>query len=170
MNFQLLILDADGTLVDRDSGELLPGVEEFLDLLRRARNRPAVAIATNQGGVGLRLMMERDGWGEPAKYPTEQQALAQYERLAQKLKARLYLSFAYQLKSGEWSTMPDDAPRPEYWLPDWRKPAAGMLLQAMRDAGATPTSTLMIGDRPEDQEAAAAAGCSFQSAQKYFGR
>jgi D-glycero-D-manno-heptose 1,7-bisphosphate phosphatase len=48
------------------------------------------------------------------------------------------------------------------WRPDWRKPAPGMLLQALEDLGAVPGEVLMIGDRPEDQAAALAAGVPFQ--------
>ena len=48
----LIIFDADNTLVDRATGDFLPGVREYLDLLNHpgCRNRPALAIATNQGG------------------------------------------------------------------------------------------------------------------------
>lgn len=168
MALKLIISDADGTIIDRDSGRWLPGVEGFLSLLRRARNRPALAIATNQGGVGCRVAF--DGFGQPERYPTEAEALARYEALARQAGARLYLCFAYQAKSGAWSPAPDGTRHPDYWRRDWRKPAPGMLLRAMRDAGVAPADTLMIGDRPEDREAAEAAGCYFQWAQKFFAR
>lgn len=162
---RLIIFDADGTLVDRDTGRWLPGVEDALSLLRRARNRPAVAIATNQGGVGCRAF----GWS--GNYPTEAEALARYRALAQKAgAAHLYICFAYLARDGRWSPTPPEAIETRFWQRDWRKPAPGMLLQAMSDAGVGPAETLMIGDRPEDQEAAAAAGCYFQWAQKFFAR
>lgn len=163
---KLIIFDADGTLIDRESGVLLPGVGDFFDLIHGARNRPAVAVATNQGGVGCRVGF--DGFGRPERYPTEAEALARYQALAERAGARLYLCFAYQAKSGQWSAAPPDTANPDYWRPDWRKPSPGMLLQAMRDAAVAPSATLMIGDRPEDRQAAAAAGCYFQWAQKFF--
>jgi D-glycero-D-manno-heptose 1,7-bisphosphate phosphatase len=39
-----------------------------------------------------------------------------------------------------------------------RKPAPGMFLQAIRELGIDPQSSWMIGDKPSDMEAAAAAG------------
>jgi phosphoglycolate phosphatase-like HAD superfamily hydrolase len=38
----------------------------------------------------------------------------------------------------------------------------------MRDAGTTPEWTLMVGDRPEDEAAAKAAGCGFVWAAEFF--
>lgn len=42
-----------------------------------------------------------------------------------------------------------------------RKPRPGMLLEAMREADATPAETIYVGDRPEDRAAAKNAGCKF---------
>ena len=88
---RLLIFDADGTLCDRDSGALLPGVEEYFAALRSGRNRPAVAVATNQGGVGCRAF----GWA--GDYPTEAEALRRYRALGRALGIpadRVYLAVA----------------------------------------------------------------------------
>lgn len=165
MEPRLIIFDADGTLIDRDSGAMLPGVEDYISLLRYAGNRLAVAIATNQGGVGCRAM---GGFGHPERYPTEAEVLRRYSALAYRLGAKLYLCFAYQSRDGQWSAAPADTLHPDYWRHDWRKPAPGMLLAAMADAGVSAADTLMLGDRPEDQQAAAAAGCAFQWAQRVF--
>lgn len=167
---KLVIFDVDGTLCHPHTTDLLPGVADFIALARIARNAPVLAIATNQGGVGLRHWMEQGSFGEPGRYASEAEALATYGDLAQSLGARLYVAFAYQAKSGAWAPTPERPIAPECWAHDWRKPSPGMLIQAMADAGATPAETIFIGDSPEDQQAAAATGCYFQWAQKFFAR
>lgn len=165
--FDLVILDADGTCCRREDGSLLPGVAEFIDGLADLDHRPRLAIASNQGGVGVRVM---GGFGKPEKYPTEQQALTQYGELAERLGATLYLCFAYVDWNGNWSPEPVGTDFPDFYRREWRKPEGGMLLRAMEDAGVLPARTLMVGDRPEDEAAAAAAGCSFMVAHSFFGR
>lgn len=174
----LIIFDADGTLCERDSGALLAGVEERLAILDHpgCRNRPQIAIVSNQGGVGCRHWMESAGFGEPEQFPTQADVEAKFQRLLANLdfsiiEPRLYVCFAYQSKqSGEWAPTPAGAEDDSRWRRDWRKPAPGMLLAAMRDAGVTPDRTLVIGNQPEDRDAARAAGCVFQWAQKWFSR
>jgi histidinol phosphatase-like enzyme len=54
----------------------------------------------------------------------------------------------------------------------YRKPAPGMLIDAeqwLRWSNIDVTERLMVGDRPEDQAAAAAAGFAFEWASDYFG-
>jgi phosphoglycolate phosphatase-like HAD superfamily hydrolase len=163
MNYTLIIFDIDGTIATRESGALLSGVADFFNLLPRARNRPAIAFATNQGGPACRDA----GWGE--KYPTLTEVERKYAALANSMGARLYMSLIYQGNDGY--IVPRGLSTTDPRLnPQWRKPAPGMLIQAMRDAGASPAATLMVGDRPEDAQAAAAAGCYFQWSQKFFAR
>lgn len=50
-----------------------------------------------------------------------------------------------------------------------RKPAPGMLLEAMDHFGVGPENTLFVGDRKEDEAAAMAAGTSFVWAWEFFG-
>ena len=45
-----------------------------------------------------------------------------------------------------------------------------MLLEACRTFGVPPADALFVGDRPEDTEAAAAAGMPFVCAIRFFGR
>lgn len=167
---KLIISDVDGTLCHPHTTEFLPGVADFIALVRIARNAPALAIATNQGGVGLRHWMEQGSFGDPGRYQSEADALATCGEIAARIGARLYISFAYQSQKGLWAPTPTQPLAPEFWAHEWRKPAPGMLLRAMADAGAEPGETLFIGDSPEDQQAAAAAGCYFQWAQKFFSR
>lgn len=165
-DYRLIIFDADGTLIDRDSGDYLPGVKEWFRRQRPPRN---YAIATNQGGVGLRHWMEKEGFGEPQKYPYEWQVHAKYMRLATDLDAKLFICYAYQSKSsGKWSPTPPGWEGLPKWSREWRKPAPGMLLAAMGWAGVEPAVTLMVGDSEDDEAAARAAGCDFVWAAEFF--
>ncbi|MBZ0294352.1 MAG: HAD hydrolase-like protein [Anaerolineae bacterium] len=170
--YKLIIFDLDGTLVvDRESSELLPGV---LDWFTEHHAQQRIAIATNQGGVGLRYWMEVEKFGRPQKYPTEDRIWSRVDAVQAQLPGGPYPAnacFAYQNRKGIWSpTPPDKRGQPE-WSPDCRKPAPGMLRRAMTEAEiANPADCLMVGDRVEDQLAAQAAGCAFQWAWEFFGR
>jgi len=176
MNYKLIIFDVDGTLVPFvhrttlwvESDILLPGVLEWFE---RWASRYTIAIATNQGGVGLRHWMETDGFGEPEKYPTEEAVRARLERIVKQLPGRIDVNicFAYQSKkTGLWSPTPKGAVRLE-WEPNSRKPAPGMLLRAMETAGVSPQETLMVGDDIDDDvRAAMKAKCEFMFAQEFF--
>lgn len=166
----LHVFDLDGTLAALDSTEPLPGVAEWFD----AHPEAACAIATNQGGVGLRRWMEIKGFGEPGKYPTQadvefrmaciETAIAQH-----RIPPAIYVAFAYQAKSGAWSPIPPEGQGDPRWSPGWRKPAPGMIQQAMADANITdPANVIMVGDSEADQQAAQAAGVQFQWAWEFF--
>lgn len=176
MKYKLIIFDADGTLADRDSGQRLEGVEEYFHRLRSLPDeaRPHVAVATNQGGVGMRHWIERGRKGNISRYPTRERIEKQYTRLIESLLEhipyRLYVAYAFQSRSGEWSPTPSGYESEPRWNRQWRKPSPGMLLQAMEDAGAAPGETLMVGDREDDRLAAERAGCDFQWAHEFFGR
>ncbi len=171
---KLIIFDADGTLVDRDSGNFLDGVQDYM------QSRPRdiqLAVATNQGGPACR----DTGWGMNGNYPTLATVDEKYTNLAQSIEARLYMCLVYVDKRSTpyWpkDLWPDDwifnknreTDDPRTWL-SWRKPEPGMLLQAMSDADVSPDETLMVGDRPEDEAAAQAAGVDFVWAHEFFGR
>ena len=175
----LIIFDIDGTLADRDTGALLPGVYEWFEKNKQLFN---IAFATNQGGVGLRYWMETGDFGDPEKFPTELIVCENIDRvlfhifgtaeLTTKAWDNVYMAFAYRSKkSGKWSPGPPPAPPRDYrGTPRWRNPGPGMLTAAMNDQDILPVNTLMVGDRPEDEEAAAAAGVSFLWAYEFFGR
>ena len=173
---KLIIFDIDGTLADRDSDEILPGVRAFFD---KHSHDFTFALATNQGGVGLRHWMEVEGFGDPSQYPTEAQAVEHICAVMDGLTPdgrnngyiTFYVCYAYQSKkSGKWGPSPYQLITPNEWNPDFRKPAPGMLLAAMADANASPAQTLMVGDSEEDEQAAKAAGCHFQYADDFFQR
>jgi rfaE bifunctional protein nucleotidyltransferase chain/domain len=136
----LVLLDRDGTLIrnvpflhDPSKVEILPGVIEGLEKLQAASLR--LAIVSNQQGIGL-------------GYFTVQDFIAVNQALLRELGAsgirisRIYFcphSLAEQCSC--------------------RKPAAGMVIRAMRDFKAAPGQTFLIGDSDEDMQAGAAAGC-----------
>lgn len=171
---ELLIFDIDGTLADRETGELLPGV---LDFFEKHGDAFDIVFATNQGGVGLRYWMESEGFGEPEKFPTQQDVGIHINTVLTQLPERfhetvgIYVCYAYQSKnSGNWSPTPEQHRFEEDWDPNCRKPNAGMLVSAMRGRGLLPSQCLMVGDGDEDEEAAEAAGCHFRHADQFFGR
>lgn len=226
----LEIYDMDGTLIDRATGEFLPGVldalkEEFLPLdeyeaALRGRSwdhlypedaEEAIqevlddhrayiedtyfAIATNQGGVGLRYWMEQGGFGDPESLPTQDDIEQRVKRVAAEIEritgrpCATYISYRYQSKSsGKWSPIPEGHEDNPEWSAAWRKPSAGMILQAMQDVGIdigewmseSPADRLryrlssdkwrvrMIGDSAEDEAAATAAHVDFTHAHEHF--
>jgi len=165
---RILIADLDGTLVETWRETALPGIPERLAELRA--QGATVAVVTNQGGVGYRYAHEQRGeWAQAARYPTLDQVLTRLTTIAGALLIdRIYTCLHHGRE--DWPTPPEwaDGRIEQYgsmmvtWRPDWRKPAPGMLLQALEDLGAVPGEVLMVGDRPEDQAAALAAGMPFQ--------
>lgn len=163
---------ADGLGVARESIRLRPGVADHIAGMKDGRTqRPMVALATNQGGVANRHWMEQGGWGDPDKFPTQGEVEGRLAQLAKMLgidPQLIYVCFAYKSKSGKWAPTPEWATSDPRWSHDWRKPEAGMLLQAIQDAGVRPEEALMVGDRDEDELAARRAGCGFVSAEEFF--
>lgn len=82
---KLIIFDVDGTLAERVGDALLPGVFAWFAAHGQEYK---IALATNQGGVGLRYWMETDGFGEPGKYPDEQSIWAQLGKIVRRQKRR----------------------------------------------------------------------------------
>jgi len=182
MSYKLICFDVDGTLVKSWTDELLPGVADKITDL--ASTRLALAIVTNQGGVGLRHWMRVGGFGDPdaMNLPYQNDIGTRITHLGRKLGVNnVYVAMAYQSKkTGEWSPVPesygdglvcgDDGFYKEHWGPQWRKPAIGMIMQAMKDNNTLPNETLMVGDSPEDEQAARAAKIDFMWADEFFGR
>ncbi len=135
-----VFLDRDGTLV-RDPGyphrredyAMLPGVVEGARLLATAGY--AVAIATNQSGIGRGLF----GW-------------ADYQRFHGLLLAELAAAGIDIVATLVCPHAPEAGCR-------CRKPAPGLLLRARDELGADLAASWMIGDGQRDLEAARRAGC-----------
>jgi HAD superfamily hydrolase (TIGR01662 family) len=157
---ELIIFDADGTLIDRDTGEILPDVEAKLLSI----DVPDIAIATNQGGPAC----HDAGWAGSSKYPTLEEVEQKYYKLANTLGATLYMSLLYTNMSKKLyypnGIKPDD-PRAN---PEWRKPKPGMLLQAMTDHYAAREDTIFVGDSIDDKLASENAGIEFIHRDNFF--
>lgn len=154
---KLIIFDVDGTLTTTKSGatfrksaddwQLLPGRKEKLAALKAEGVR--LAMASNQGGVAFGYMQQVDILTE----------LHRTARLVGMSAGGVYVCYTHPKASLTKYKMEDD---------DRRKPGSGMLLEAMQDFEASPDETLMVGDRPEDEQAARAAGVAFLWADQYF--
>lgn len=172
MNFDLIIFDVDGTLAEKYTLNLLPGVTEFFRLVNdpQCRSKPRLALATNQGGVGMRWWMQKIQSKDYQKFPTE----AEIEQRMQSLIGLLggiipwYVAYRYRNRGGRWTPPPPGVENDPRWSEDWRKPNPGMLREAMHVAGVTQDRTLFVGDSPDDQAAALAAGCAFEWANAFF--
>jgi len=136
----LVLLDRDGTLIrnvpflhDPTKVEILPGVIEGLLKLQAAGLR--LAIVSNQQGIGL-------------GYFTTQDFIAVNQALLRELGSRgIRISKIYF------------CPHSLAEQCSCRKPAAGMVIRAMRDFKAAPEQTFLMGDSDDDMEAGTAAGC-----------
>lgn len=157
-DYGLVIFDVDGTLTTTKSGETfrvsaddwqwLPNrVEKCHQLVKQGL---VLAIASNQAGVAF-----------PWSKFSEAEIQAELERTAQGIGAQ-FLAVCY--------SSPNVKSLPAYFNANdrRRKPGPGMLEEAMRHFGKTATQTLYIGDRPEDEQAAAAAGVDFAWADQFF--
>lgn len=181
MNHKLIIFDFDGTLINWKSDHILPGVKEYFAAHQQCADT-CFAIATNQGGVGLRHWMEQGKFGEPENYPDETVVYKRLMNFFRRLYGGdvfwndVYISFAYRSKkSGDVSPNPFTWSRPPNgWQAShqimWRKPSGIMLDKIMVAHNAHPDDTLMVGDRTEDRGAAHDVGCWFLEADRFFGR
>lgn len=136
-----LFLDRDGTLIEdpgylADPGDvrLIPGVAAALGRFRDAGC--ALVIVTNQSGIGRGLYSWQD-----------------YEAVA----ARVETLFAADGVVFDAVLACGHAPETEPPC-DWRKPAPGMILEAVRLLDLDLSRSLLAGDKLADLEAAAAAG------------
>ena len=140
MTRPFVFLDRDGTLVC-DKGythklsdyELLPRVRD--GLLRMSRAGFALAVVTNQSGIG------RGYYGEADLNAFQAHLFADLERSGIRLECTLFCPH----------------------LPDagctCRKPAPGLLWRAREELGADLAASWVVGDRACDVELAQRAGC-----------
>lgn len=185
MNFDytLYIFDLDGTLAQFKTGRILDGVQEWFSnwLSLPEDERPYIALASNQGGVGLRYWMESSGFGNPENYPTQEDIETHIRDVLTEIGIdeymSIYVSYRYQSKKGNWSPIPDYAYNDnktqlinKSWSMDYRKPCPDMLLDAMAMHFVDKSETVMIGDWQEDKDVATNAGIDFIHADEFFQR
>jgi D-glycero-D-manno-heptose 1,7-bisphosphate phosphatase len=154
-HIKLVIFDVDGTLVTTKSGatfrksaddwQWLPGRLERLHQLDA--QGIYLAIATNQGGVAFGHLVYYE-----MRY--ELRRLADEGRID-------FTAICFTHPQAKIEAFRQDSDR--------RKPGPGMLLDAMEALKIGPIHTLMVGDRPEDEQAAQNAGVAFMWADEFFG-
>jgi len=155
--YKFIVFDADGTLVTTkseqtfrqtpDDWKWLPGRLHALKLLRHRGVK--LAICTNQGGVAFGYMQAQDILAELTRMIKEVDIPA----------GGLYVCYTHPKAKIEQYRDEED---------NRRKPGPGMILEAMSDFSVEPEGTLFVGDRPEDEAAAKAAGVDFQSSDSFF--
>jgi D-glycero-D-manno-heptose 1,7-bisphosphate phosphatase len=153
---RLYVFDLDGTLrwtarpgamypLHAGDWRLMPNVARTLRAIRWGPGGARLAVASNQNGVGEGLL-----------------ALETAEALA---RDALRAALGY---------VPDDlilalcTCRLDAGC-DCRKPAPGLLVRALREAGVRPDEALFVGDLESDREAARRAGVPFRTAAEFFG-
>ncbi len=138
---KLILLDRDGVL-NKDRPDSVKNPDEFIMLpgaatavARLNKSGLKVAIVTNQSIVGKGIITQ-----------------AMLDQIHDKLRDELKTAGAWV---DDIFVAPDagDAPSTR------RKPAAGMLLEALEKYKADPINTPFVGDALRDLEAAALAGC-----------
>lgn len=150
----LYIFDVDGTLVTTRSGatfrksaddwQWLPG---RLEKLRELERQGAIlAIASNQGGVAF-------GYLDLKEIRDEMNKLAEEAHI-------FYVALCFSHPKATLEAYREDSPH--------RKPGPGMLLEIIEALGEQIEQVVMVGDRPEDEQAAGAAGVGFVWAEDFF--
>ncbi len=185
----LIVFDVDGTLVSPKSGKAF---RENADDWAWMPNRLAkyrqlqqtgvqLAVATNQAGPLWRLATGQQ------KYPSAQDHISQSLRdMILQLSWRptqcdpwfisIYDARALDMVTEQGvQRLKDEMFHVLEGMncyigsdPEWRKPRPGMLQAIMRHYEVDAEQTLFVGDRPEDEQAALAAGVSFQMADAFF--
>ena len=160
---KLAIFDKDNTLTTPKSGArfvqnpedqmLLPGVAEGIAAL--AANGWAIAIASNQGGVAAGHKSEDDALSE----------MAHCLKLLPQISVALFcpdfegwICIAVSQNNSKMLNICRDYADLKQ---QYRKPGRGMLMAAQRFLGGDFEEVFFVGDRPEDEQAAAAAGVPF---------
>lgn len=137
-----IFLDRDGVIIvekhylqDPEQVELYPGVAEKLESLRQLKL--PIVVVTNQSGIGQGLF----GWAE-------------YSLVHQRILGLLEVDQPF-------AAVYANAHRPTETEASWRKPNPGMILQAAADLNICLESSVMVGDKWVDLEAAARAGVNY---------
>lgn len=139
-------LDRDG-VINRDTAyiadwsefEFLPGAIEGMRLLQEAGYE--LIVVTNQSGIARGIFSESD-----------------YQTLTAKLKSTLEEHGVSLTDIYFCPHHPTEGQGPFLMTCECRKPAPGMLKQAIAEHGLDPNVSLMIGDKTSDIEAGRRAG------------
>ncbi len=153
-HIKLIIFDVDGTLVATKSGatfrktaddwQWLPGRIERLHQLDA--QDIFLALATNQAGVAF-------GYLDYHEMRQELRIMADEGRIG-------FTAICFTHPQAKIEEYRKDSDR--------RKPGSGMLSDAMKALNRSKSDTLMVGDRPEDEQAAQNAGVAFMWADEFF--
>lgn len=154
----LYCFDLDGTLItgymdnpDRDyhKWEVLPGRIEKLAQLQAQGD--TIAVVTNQGAVAFGYVKEKEAWDK----------IVSAARACGIQQDNFYACF-HDTRGNAPYNRSNEAAR--------RKPSGAMIRSAMADYhDAAQFGVLMVGDRPEDEQAAHDAGVAFEWADSFFG-
>jgi D-glycero-D-manno-heptose 1,7-bisphosphate phosphatase len=142
-----LFLDRDG-VINVDTGYLhriedCRFVDGIFELTRGFAERGfRLVIVTNQSGIGRGFFTEAD-----------------FRRLMAWMIGR-FREHGVEIDRIYHAPDAPDSPAPS--RPGWRKPAPGMLLQAIADLDLDPAACWAVGDRKRDLKAAAAAGVAYR--------
>lgn len=187
--YELIVFDVDGTLVSPRSGKKFrENADDWMWLPNRIEKYQALrgqgirlAIATNQGGPMWRLATGQ------TKYPSTQEIGNALKQMIMQLSwsPTFCDPWFISLYDQRASALVDNVAVRELkdemhhyleefncWIgidSSWRKPLPGMLKAAMHLYNMASDQTLYVGDRPEDEQAAIAAGVDFMWADQFFG-
>ena len=163
----LVILDKDGTLVTPKSGKtfvqhpkdqaLLPSVKSRIVALKAAG--ATLVIASNQGGVAVGHKSHESVEAE-MQYCLE--LLPEISEVWYCTDFEGKTAFVINARMNVMPTLASSLIGCEDLVGTFRKPSPGMLIGAMRFC--QEREVAMVGDRPEDKQAATAAGISFTDA------
>jgi D,D-heptose 1,7-bisphosphate phosphatase len=134
------LIDNDGYLGDPSKVKLLPGAATALSALRGLGYR--LIVVSNQSGVARGMFDE-----------------AAVEAVNQEMCKQLREQASAHIDASYYCPYHPEAVVPEYKADhDWRKPKAGMLVQAATDFALDLSQCWTVGDMPRDIAAGAAAG------------
>lgn len=155
--YDLILYDYNGTLVETLSGDTFPrDTSDWRLLPHRA------TVCERWHALGARTAIVSNQGGMAFGYHNAGDVVWQIEQIGRDIGMIGALEcFGHpQATIDRYRTPPDD---------DWRKPGPAMLRYLMESCAVAPERTLMVGDRPEDEEAAKRAGVAFEWAWSHFG-
>jgi phosphoglycolate phosphatase-like HAD superfamily hydrolase len=178
--YKVIIFDMDGTLTEAFKTTILPHRTEHMIQLRGQGK--TIAVVTNQAGP-----LWREATGR-IKYP---RAAAIAENIYIVSTGLNFLEEHWFVSTSDFRARDLFGDESDYQAalirieqefadvidadlihvssePTWRKPGPGMLLAAASQLNVELPQCLMVGDRSEDAEAAAAAGIDFVDSSQFF--